>query len=111
MNIPCIELKPAIYSTAQTVDAIIKKLEAYPEQLTNTKEALSGKSIEFVSFDGPEYGQPVGTLSEWVAAHGINLFLVRTRDGNDILIEAIHNNPTKFIVHKENEKNNGEEKI
>ena len=107
MNIPYIELKPAIYSMSQTVDAIIEKIKAYPEQLMNTREAMKGLTIEFILYDGSDYGQPVGSLSEWVQSHKILLFHVRTRDGDDIIIEASTDIPTKFIIIPEQRRNHG----
>ncbi len=101
MDLPFIHLKPAVYSDAQTVDEIAKKLEVYPEQRIGTDEAMAGKTIEFITFDGPDFGQPVGSLSEWVQSHKVLLFKVSTRDGDDIVIEADTSVPTKFIIHPE----------
>ena len=102
MDILFLHLKPANYMTAQSMDSIIHLIETYPEQLMNTEEAINGLTIEFVLFDGPDQGQPVGSLSEFVQSHNILLFKVSTRDGDDIVIEADTTTiPFKFIIYPE----------
>jgi len=98
MNIPYIHLKPACYSKVQTIDDIINVIDAYPEQLCDVEKGEKGLIIEFISFDGPDYGQPVGTLSELVKEYNVSLFKVSTRDGDDIIIEGDKSIPQKFII-------------
>jgi len=87
------ELKPAIYSKAQTVEKILAKLKNYPEQKPGAAQAFKGNVIEFVDFDGPECGQPVGTLSEIADVYkDVKFFIIRTRDNKKVLIEKIDNN-------------------
>ena len=83
-----VELKPAIFSKSQTVVQISQKLLEYPEQRNNTPQALKGLTIEFIDFDGPDYGQPVGTLLAAVS-NDISLFMIKARDGGQVLVEKV----------------------
>ena len=94
-NMKIINLKPAIFSKSQTVADISQKIIEYPEQRNNTPKALDGLTIEFVDYDGPDYGQPVGTLSEIAEVSKANSFVINTRDGDSMVVEKIDN---KFYV-------------
>ena len=66
-------IKPAIYSKAQTVEAVKKCIEEWPLQDTNSVKAYE-YSIEFVE----RFGGPVATLSEF---EGCDEFVIMARDG------------------------------
>lgn len=73
-----IELKPASYSKAQTVDQIKDHIQAWPLQDTNNPQAYA-HSVEFVDLDNQS--GPVGTLSEYFDQCGFNLFSISAKDG------------------------------
>jgi len=78
---------------------IVDKIKKYPEQHCNTREACEGLVIEFIEASGPDYGQPVGSLTEYVNKFNVKLFKILTRDGGVIVVEADDSEPTKFIIH------------
>jgi deoxyxylulose-5-phosphate synthase len=99
-----ITLKPTIYSECQTVDQVLYKLEHYPKQCTNTPEVFDGFGIEFILFDGPDYGQMVGMLSEFYDTECVHEFFIKTRDGGIIKVERLKNGD--FVAIEALDKNN-----
>jgi hypothetical protein len=79
-------LKPAVYSKAQFLADIIQKLLIYPRQVCNSPEAFKGLVIEFVMKDGPEYGQPVGSLPEFFEHTHNETFVIHTRFGGSVRV-------------------------
>lgn len=68
-----IEIRPAVFSRAQTIDAVKRCLKEWPLQDTNNVKAYEC-SIEFVE----NFGGPVATLSEF---EGYDEFVIMLRDG------------------------------
>lgn len=68
-----VEITPATFSRAQTVEAVKNCLKEWPLQDTNNVRAFEC-SIEFVE----HFGGPVGTLSEFKE---YDEFVIKLRDG------------------------------
>lgn len=85
-------LVPTIYSKAQSVNEIVDHIEKYPEQITNTPEAME-HSIEFQI----EGSGPVGTLSEFRKEYPrVGIYYIYPRKGNGIV--KISCKDEKFFV-------------
>lgn len=91
-------LKPAVYSKAQRTAQIVSKILAYPEQICNTPQAFKGLVIEFIENDGPDYGQPVGSLPEFYDVTHSDSFMIKTRSGG--AVRVIRQPDGKFVVNK-----------
>lgn len=89
-------LKPAVYSKAQTVARIVKKITKYPEQVCNTPEAFKGLVIEFIEFRGPDFGQPVGSLPEYFNVTKFKTYIIRTRHGGEV--KVVRSDDGKFTA-------------
>ena len=91
-------LKPVIYSKAQTVEKIAKKLQQDPKQVCNSEAAFKGLVMEFIMAEGPDYGQPVGTLDEYYTHTKATVFYIHDRKGGKIVITRT--NDGNFAVSK-----------
>jgi len=77
-----LDLKPAIFSKAKDVSIFRRKLAKAPKQVPNSDEAFKGHVMEFILNDGPDFGQPVGTLFEFVQEFpDVNIFVIHFRNG------------------------------
>jgi len=98
MIIKTLELKPAIYSKAQTVTKVAEKLGKDPKQVCNTPPVWKGLVMEFILQKGPDYGQPVGTLDDYYRSFKIDLFIIHDRKGSKITVARSENGDFKVVV-------------
>jgi hypothetical protein len=91
-------LKPAVYSKAQTVEKIVRKITKYPKQICNTPEAFKGFVIEFIFNDGPDFGQPVGSLPEYYSYTHDTTFIIHTRFGGTVRV--VRNDAGDWTISK-----------
>ena len=85
--ITILDLKPAIFSKATNVAIFRTKLAKAPKQVPNSKEAFEGHVMEFILNDGPDFGQPVGTLFEFVQElPDVDIFVIHFRNGDSTIV-------------------------
>lgn len=79
MNVPILQLVPAVYSRSKKVEALRRNLKIAPRQLPNSREAIAGHVADFKLADSS--GSPYGTLPEWCKAYQPSQVVVHCTNG------------------------------